>query len=258
MASLKLCFSALLSTYLFTAVELQTQDSPLLSCPALAGIPGTPGHNGLPGRDGRDGRDGHDGAPGAKGDKGEPGTGAGAQGPPGQMGPTGPAGPSGPKGDRGDPGIAGLWENDTIIISLQSEVLSLKRSLSQLESASRFRTFRRIGQKYYVTDGQLAHFDEGVRLCSSFGATLVLPRTDVENQALAKVHGDTYAFIGATDRSHEGQFVDVNDRPLTFTKWYSGQPDNHGGVEDCVVVHSGFWYDVSCDGNRAVVCEILP
>ncbi|XP_063062368.1 mannose-binding protein C-like [Engraulis encrasicolus] len=242
------------------AVDLQTEDSPLLSCPALAGIPGTPGHNGLPGRDGRDGRDGHDGAPGAKGDKGEPG--AGAQGPPGKMGPTGPAGPSGPKGDRGNPGIAGLWENDTIITSLQSEVLSLKRSLSQLETASRFRTFRRVGQKYYVTDGQLASVDEGIRLCSSFGATLVLPRTEVENQALTKVHDDypsSHPFIGATDRRHERQFVDLNDRPLTFIKWASGQPNNGGGSEDCVVVvRSGLWHDVSCDDNRLVVCEILP
>ncbi|XP_063058741.1 mannose-binding protein C-like [Engraulis encrasicolus] len=153
-----------------------------------------------------------------------------------------------------------LLANDSIIMDLQSEMLNLRRRLSLLETASRFRTFKRIGQKYYVTDGHVALFDGALSYCSTFGASLVLPRTNVENQALAKLTEEypaPHSFIGTTDRKHEGQFTDLDDRPLTFTKWGSGEPQNTGSGEDCVIViPAGTWHDVSCDSNRRVVCEI--
>ncbi|KAL2101728.1 hypothetical protein ACEWY4_003489 [Coilia grayii] len=256
MAPLKLCFTALLVTYLVAAGEAETQDPPPLSCPALAGIPGTPGHNGLPGRDGRDGKEG---PPGPKGDKGDTGV-SGVQGLSGQMGCTGLAGAPGPKGDRGDPGTSGVSVNDSVIISLQSEIQILRSKLSLLEQASRFRTFKKIGLKYYVTDGHSATFDEGLKFCSDVGATLVLPRTEEENQALAKFlaeYPSTYSFIATTDRAIEGQFTDLEGMPLTLIKWARGEPQNAGNGEDCVVVDRlGGWFDVACEGNRQIVCEI--
>lgn len=138
--------------------------------------------------------------------------------------------------------------------------LDINANLNVITSAaSRFRTFKRIGQKYYVTDGHVALFDGALSYCSTFGASLVLPRTNVENQALAKLTEEypaPHSFIGTTDRKHEGQFTDLYDRPLTFTKWGSGEPQNAGSGEDCVIViPAGTWHDVSCDSNR-VVCEI--
>ncbi|XP_062395702.1 mannose-binding protein C-like [Sardina pilchardus] len=231
-------------------------EPPALSCPALAGIPGTPGHNGLPGRDGRDGKDGRAGAPGPKGDKGDPGV-ATDQGPPGEMGPAGPVGPPGLKGDRGDPGTPGTLANDSLLIS---EIQALRGRLSLLEKASGYRTFRKVGLKYYVTDGLVATFDEGVKFCSDAGATLVLPRTEGENQALTKVfavYPSSQPFIGATDRKHEGHFFDLHDRPLAFTKWGSGEPSNSGGNEDCIAIYlPGTWHDFNCDTNHLIICEM--
>ncbi|XP_076135737.1 mannose-binding protein C-like [Alosa pseudoharengus] len=251
MAASPLCVSVLLllQIQLLIVGEAQPLEPPALSCPALAGIPGTPGHNGLPGRDGRDGKDGREGAPGPKGDKGD--LGVGVQGPPGERG------PAGPKGDRGDPGALGTLANDSLLIS---EILALRGRLSLLEKASGYRTFRKVGLKYYVTDGLVATFDEGLKFCSDAGATLVLPRTEEENQALANVHAvypSTHPFIGATDRNHEGQFSDLNDKPLTFTKWHSGEPNNFNGNEDCVFTSaSGTWLDVNCDTDHLIICEM--
>ncbi|KAL7876759.1 hypothetical protein AOLI_G00117220 [Acnodon oligacanthus] len=218
-----------------------------LSCPAPAGVPGTPGHNGLPGRDGRDG------AAGPKGEKGEPGL--SVQGPPGKAGPAGPPGPQGPKGEAGPPGI-----QDGAIKSLQLEIKSLRVTISLLEKAASFPTFRRVGQKYYVTDGTMGNFYQALKLCSDAGGAIVLPRTEEQNQALVKLiapFGSASAYIGITDRQVEGQFVDTEGKSLVFTKWGTGQPDNYKGVQDCAsVLESAIWDDHGCEVPRLIVCEI--
>ncbi|XP_036451920.1 uncharacterized protein LOC118825439 [Colossoma macropomum] len=221
-----------------------------LSCPASAGVPGTPGHNGLPGRDGRDGRDG---AAGPKGEKGEPGL--SVQGPPGKAGPAGPPGPQGAKGDAGPPGI-----QDSAIKSLQSEIKSLTAKISVLDKAVSFPTFRKVGQKYYVTDGTTGNFDQALKFCSDAGGAIVLPRNEEQNQVLAKLiapFDSMYAYIGTTDRQVEGQFVDTEGKALTFTKWGGGQPDNYKGVQDCaIILKSAIWDDCGCEVASLIVCEI--
>ncbi|KAJ8358182.1 hypothetical protein AAFF_G00027990 [Aldrovandia affinis] len=166
----------LLSLHLMTRTLAETPPSSSPSCSAYPGVPGTPGYNGLPGRDGRDG------APGPKGDRGEP---AEAQGPPSETGPQGPMGPAGPKGERGEPGQAGDLSDPSPDLKL--EVQLLRANLSKLEKAAGFRFFRKIGDKYYVSDKWALTFDEGLKICADLGGTIPLPRGEAENQALAKV-----------------------------------------------------------------------
>ncbi|XP_017541994.1 pulmonary surfactant-associated protein D-like [Pygocentrus nattereri] len=231
-----------------------------LSCPAPAGVPGTPGHNGLPGRDGRDGRDG---AAGPKGEKGE--LGLSVQGPPGKAGPAGraglvgPVGPRGPQGPKGDPGSPGSTNND-LVKSLQSELQSLKVRLSTMEKAISFPTFKRVGQKYYASNGMKGNFAEGLKFCTDAGGTLVLPRSEAENKALSAMHatlGSTYIILGTTDRETEGQFVDLNKKPLTFTSWKENEPNDYEGKEDCAGIHiNAKWNDLPCGSAYTIVCEI--
>ncbi|KAL7876760.1 hypothetical protein AOLI_G00117230 [Acnodon oligacanthus] len=219
-----------------------------LSCPAPAGVPGTPGHNGLPGRDGRDG------AAGPKGEKGEPGL--SVQGPPGKAG---PAGPPGPQGQNGDPGSPGSTNND-LVKSLQSELQSLKVRFSTMEKATSFPIFKRVGQKYYASNGMKAKFAESLEFCTDAGGTLVLPRSEAENKALSAMHaslGSTYILLGTTDRETEGQFVDLNKKPLTFTSWRENEPNNYEGTEDCAATDTNAkWNDLPCDSAYTFVCEI--
>uniref|UniRef100_A0AAY5F4Y1 C-type lectin domain-containing protein n=1 Tax=Electrophorus electricus TaxID=8005 RepID=A0AAY5F4Y1_ELEEL len=53
--------------------------------------------------------------------------------------------------------------------------------------ASSFPTFRRARQKYYVTHGTTANFDKALKFCSDAGGTVVLPRSEEQNQALAQL-----------------------------------------------------------------------
>ncbi|KAL7876708.1 hypothetical protein AOLI_G00116710 [Acnodon oligacanthus] len=235
-----------------------------LGCSASAGVPGTAGHNGLPGRDGRDGKVG---AAGPKGEKGEPGL--SVEGPPGKAGPTGPtgpaglvgpAGPPGLQGPKGDPGSPGSVPND-LIKPLQSEIQALKARLTTAEKILSFNTFRTVGQKLFMVNKMDATFDKGQKLCSDAGWTLAVPRTEAENKALSEMIiqlGASHAYIGATDREKEGQFVDVHKAPLTFTKWKKGEPNNNKLAEHCAgIFASGEWNDFSCDVNRKIICEVI-
>lgn len=125
-----------------------------------------------------------------------------------------------------------------------------------------FSTFRKVGQKYYVTDGIEAAFDDGMRYCKDFGGVIVLPSTALENQALLKVLvssglSNKKMYIRVTDRETEGQFVNTEGKQLTFTHWSPGQPDDYKGVQDCgSITNSGLWDDVGCNGQHPIVCEI--
>ncbi|XP_067218808.1 mannose-binding protein C-like isoform X2 [Chanodichthys erythropterus] len=222
MALLKLFLGALL---LLQFVLLDGAEPQNLNCPAYGGVPGTPGHNGLPGRDGRDGKDGA----------------------------------IGPKGEKGEPGLPG---SESTSESLKSEIQHLNTKIAMLEKAASFNTFRKVGQKYYVTDGIELTFDNGMQYCKDFGGAMVLPTTTLENQALLKLSvssglSSKRPFIRITDRETEGQFVDTEGKQLTFTNWLNGQPDDYKGLQDCgIIPQSGLWDDANCDNPHPIICEI--
>uniref|UniRef100_A0A9J8CE66 C-type lectin domain-containing protein n=1 Tax=Cyprinus carpio carpio TaxID=630221 RepID=A0A9J8CE66_CYPCA len=254
MAVLKLFLKALLLLQ-FALQLLDGAEPQKLNCPASDGVPGTPGHNGLPGRDGRDGKDG---AIGPKGEKGDPGV--GAQGPPGKMGPPGPAGAVGLKGQKGSLGPQGTAADINLITKLQLDIKKLTDRLSGIEKASRFRIFRNIGGKYYVSDGLTANYNDGLKFCTNAGGRIALPTNEEENTLLMSLHavlGSSYIMIGTTDNQIEGTFVDMHNQPLTFTKWMKNEPNDYRGNEDCVAIYTdGEWNDVKCDSQWHVVCEL--
>ncbi|RXN33599.1 mannose-binding C-like protein [Labeo rohita] len=250
MALLKLFLIALLLLQ-FALQLLDGAEPQNPNCPAYGGVPGTPGHNGLPGRDGRDGKDG---AIGPKGEKGEPGV--NVQGPPGKLGPPGEKGERGPPGPQGSPGRESVPE------SLKSEIQQLKAKTAMFEKVASVSHFRRVGEKYYITDGGVGNFDQGLKYCKDFGGTMVLPRTSAENQALLKLVvssglSSKKPYIGVTDRETEGRMVNTEGNPLTYTNWGPGQPDDYKGLQDCGVIEdSGRWDDGSCGDIRPIMCEI--
>ncbi|KAI4898412.1 hypothetical protein NFI96_023070 [Prochilodus magdalenae] len=200
----------------------ETASPQTLSCPAPPGVPGTPGHNGLPGRDGRDG------VTGPKGERGEPGL--SMQGPPGKAGPAGPVGPPGPQGPKGDKGPPGKQTDTTIKGLGPNQVGFTFGTHSQTDilfvfQAATFSISVKVGQKYFVSDGQLSAFQ--------------------------------HMFIGTNDQVTEGLFVDTDGQPLDFFNWKRGEPNSSGGNEDCVVNDkNGAWYDIACEKSFVIVCEI--
>ncbi|XP_065133218.1 uncharacterized protein [Paramisgurnus dabryanus] len=264
--------------------------------PGHNGIPGRDGKDGSAGQKGEKGdpgigaqgppgKMGPAGPIGPKGEKGNTGqAGIGVQGPPGKTGPVGPIGPKGEKGNTGQPGSPAdisltkslqsenqklinrititeraLDAAEKTIQKLQSDDRHLTARLNAIEKASRFKIFRNAGMKYYVSFGLEGTFDQALEFCKGNGATIVLPTTEFENKILKTMNvlpDSTNIMIGTTDKQKEGTFVDLNNQPLSFSKWAKKEPNNYDGAEDCVVLNSdGEWNDVGCNTKRHVVCE---
>ena len=112
-----------------------------------------------------------------------------------------------------------------------------------------------------MSDGLTKKFSEGVAFCRNAGGKVALPRNQQENQKLSgvlQIISSPYMFIGANDQVTEGRFVDSEGRAVDFLKWNQGEPNNHGGNEDCVVINKdGFWLDTGCESSFLIVCEIV-
>ena len=93
-------------------------------------------------------------------------------------------------------------------------------------------------------------------------ADLVSIHSSYENAFLFSNMKGMYAkmFIGFNDIQSEGKFCWSDQSNPDYTKWYSRQPDNYWGAEDCTEiwpfsVHKGKWNDVPCTGEQGYICQ---
>ena len=71
--------------------------------------------------------------------------------------------------------------------------------------------------------------------------------------------GGPRTWIGLTDNTTEGDWKWINGEPLSFTCWFSGEPNNCGGGENRVVLEKRDqeikWNDVSSDCRNYYIIE---
>uniref|UniRef100_A0A8C0E6E6 Mannose-binding protein C n=1 Tax=Balaenoptera musculus TaxID=9771 RepID=A0A8C0E6E6_BALMU len=214
-----------------SCTETENCENVQKTCPVIAC--GSPGINGLPGKDGHDG---------AKGEKGEPGQGLrGFQGPPGKVGPQGMPGPPGlpgQVGQKGDPG-------DDLGKEFTSARSRLKTSWCHLYFPILgliFSLGKKVGKKFYFTNGEKMTFDEVKTLCAQF-------------QAIQDIASGE-AFLGITNEETDGQSVDLTGKRVTYQNWHDGERNNVGSEEHCVtLLVDGTWNDITCSASFLAVCE---
>eukprot|EP00794_Sanderia_malayensis_P003261 gene3261-3742_t len=76
----------------------------------------------------------------------------------------------------------------------------------------------------------------------------------------SQLKGSTALFIGFNDLQQERRFRWSDQSVVTYTNWYSRQPDNSRYQEDCTEFwpqssHRGKWNDIRCSERRGYICE---
>ncbi|XP_024864805.1 mannose-binding protein C-like [Kryptolebias marmoratus] len=182
------------------------------------------------------------------------------------VGPVGPAGPPGPRGRTGQTGPPGppgpaIMCGREIFSFIERDFETLKKTTAKLELAINFGFVRKVGQKYFVSNKETDSFSKAVEFCSQQGLELALPQSEEENRILTQLIGeaDKTAWINVNNKKAEGDFrSDLKNRPLTFTKWGEGEPDDSIQGTGCTMVsETGMWrVTQDCSLNTYIICQI--
>ena len=85
-------------------------------------------------------------------------------------------------------------------------------------------------------------------------------QTDANQGRQKTVHT---TWVGGQRTNNGFQWIDGT--AFDYDNWYTNQPDNQGGNEDCLQVHSNpgqdwhdKWSDAACDEKRNFVCKKKP
>ena len=110
------------------------------------------------------------------------------------------------------------------------------------------------GNYYHFYDKKM-NWTEAKKFCEKLGGHLVVLTSPEENAQVAKLHGGTYCWIGATDEKSEGEFKWVTGEPFEYTRWHH-RPDNLEGRQHYLIYHAtSGWDDVVHDRSFRFICE---
>ena len=109
-------------------------------------------------------------------------------------------------------------------------------------------------------------WDDAEKKCNQGNAHLASIFSDEESTFVRCLHdaASTHeTWIGGKRSGNDFEWIDGSS--FDYYNWKTGQPDNQGGKEDCIMVYSdpgqsrdGKWNDVPCDVKKNFVCKKQP
>ena len=118
---------------------------------------------------------------------------------------------------------------------------------------------------YKIYSNKAATFDSAEKYCETLGGHLATITSEEENEAVyqgIKKSGYSNAFFGLYKDDKDDTWHWVNNEPVNFTYWASGEPSNQGGVEKWGMYYQhypdGHWNDGDFNGDySAGACNFI-
>ncbi len=112
------------------------------------------------------------------------------------------------------------------------------------------------GSHYYCSKNNFT-WHEANQMSRENGGHLAIIESDEENTYIARQLGQQIAFIGVSDQSKEGQWMNVNGKLQTYFNWRRDQPNNYQQKQHFVELEpTGYWNDNDASYHREFVMEI--
>uniref|UniRef100_A0A3B4CXD5 C-type lectin domain-containing protein n=1 Tax=Pygocentrus nattereri TaxID=42514 RepID=A0A3B4CXD5_PYGNA len=159
---------------------------------------------------------------------------------------------------------------------LQTNNDNMKNEMGQLQKEKEFRRRVQKFQKklseleqekktcsvYYISTEKKS-WSESRKFCTDRGADLVIINSREEQEFITKTFGSYQAWIGLTDTEKEGDWKWVDNSRLTTEFWWTGEPNDYEGKENCAVTDLWFvsnknvqtWADYPCNHPAVGICE---
>ncbi|XP_028447190.1 galactose-specific lectin nattectin [Perca flavescens] len=122
--------------------------------------------------------------------------------------------------------------------------------------------WRHCGSRCFSYNAGPKNWIDGEFFCISTGGNLASIHSAEEHEFIRhyirEVTGtDKNAWIGGHDGVKEGTFLWTDGSKFDFTSFATGEPNDFGAGEDCVVMNfnGNNWNDGSCDNEAAFICS---
>nr|XP_031545720.1 low affinity immunoglobulin epsilon Fc receptor isoform X1 [Vicugna pacos] len=121
-------------------------------------------------------------------------------------------------------------------------------------------------EKWVSFQRKCYYFGEGAKkwiqarfACSDLHGRLVSIHSQEEQDFLTKHANKRGSWIGLRDLDIEGEFIWMDKKPLNYSNWQPGEPNDAGQGENCVMMQaSGKWNDAFCNNRLdGWVCDRL-
>ncbi|XP_068942367.1 macrophage mannose receptor 1 isoform X1 [Petaurus breviceps papuanus] len=115
------------------------------------------------------------------------------------------------------------------------------------------------GHCYYIESSSTRSWGQALLECSRIGASLVSIESAVESTFLTykvePLKSKTNFWIGMF-RNVEGNWLWINNNPVSFINWKTGEPSSDRN-EDCVELYSssGLWNNLYCSSYKGYICK---
>lgn len=129
-------------------------------------------------------------------------------------------------------------------------------SVASLPSFPGFTLLGQLNDKAYYLSTATASFAAATAAAQGIGGHLVAINSLEEQNYVRSLVPSLTIWLGLSDAAVEGTFVWSSGEPLTYTNWFTGQPDNASNQDFVEMLTNGFWYDNLGTPNRRYVVEV--